>query len=201
MSSRHRPAEDRRFRPCVAALIVNAEGKLLICERRDFAESWQFPQGGRDRGELPVEALQRELEEEISVTPDCYEVMRSRPGYRYWFPDQKRRRGRYIGQEQAYSLCRYTGSEAKINLDTAYPEFRSWKWIAPEDFNLAWLPGFKRDVYRRVLKDFFGVNPIEAPPESEPKRIPRPPLPPAEPIQPRPPAAPADRPFPGEATA
>lgn len=186
-----RPFHDPRFRPCVAALIVNGEGKLLICERRDFADSWQFPQGGRDRGELPVEALQRELVEEISMTPDQYEVIRSRPGYRYWFPEQKRRRGRYIGQEQAYFLCKFTGSESVINLDTPHPEFQAWKWIDPEQFDLAWLPGFKRDVYRQVLADFFGVNPIEAPPDSEPKRIPRGPRPPRPPAAPLPPADPA----------
>ena len=27
----------------------------------------------------------------------------------------------------------------------------------PEEFDLEWLPGFKRDVYRQVMRDFFGV--------------------------------------------
>ena len=36
-------------------------------------------------------------------------------------------------------------------------EFRSARWIRPEEFNLAWLPPMKRQAYRQVLQDFFGT--------------------------------------------
>ena len=139
--------------------MVNDEGKLLICERRDFSNSWQFPQGGRDYGETPREALARELWEEISVLPGNYDIVEERGGYRYRFPVRHRRRGRYVGQQQIYFRCRFHGPDSLINLATRQPEFRSYRWIDPGEFDLRWLPEFKRGVYLQVLRDFFGVNP------------------------------------------
>jgi putative (di)nucleoside polyphosphate hydrolase len=126
-----------KFRPCVAALLINTEGKLLICERHDFANSWQFPQGGRDFGETPREALARELWEEISLLPAHYDV----------------------GQQQVYFRCQFHGPDSLLNLETKQPEFRDYRWIEPAEFDLLWLPEFKRDVYRKVINDFFGVEP------------------------------------------
>ncbi len=149
-----------KFRPCVACLMVNAQGRLLICERLDFAESWQFPQGGRDYGETPREALARELVEEISLPPGSYDIVEERGGYRYRFPAKHRRRGRYVGQQQIYFRCRFTGTDDLLNLETEHPEFRRFKWIEPAEFDLRWLPEFKRDVYLKVMRDFFGVDPL-----------------------------------------
>ncbi|MBP7950186.1 MAG: NUDIX domain-containing protein [Verrucomicrobiales bacterium] len=146
------------FRPCVAALLQNEAGLILIAERCDFANSWQFPQGGQDEGETTRETLARELWEELSVLPEHYDVMEERQGYRYRFPVRHRRRGRYVGQEQAYFLCRFHAPDDVVNLETKHPEFRSWRWIRPEEFDLGWLPDFKREVYRRVLADFFAVS-------------------------------------------
>lgn len=150
------PAE--RYRPCAAALLQNSAGMILICERRDFAESWQFPQGGIDAGESPREALQRELMEEISLPPEGYEILHERSGYRYHFPERHRKRGKFVGQEQVYFHCRFIGPESLLNLETEHPEFRRWRWILPHEFDLRWLPEFKRGVYREVLRDFFEVE-------------------------------------------
>lgn len=145
------------YRPNVAALLVNQEGRLLIAERIRHRNAWQFPQGGVDPGEEIHEALFRELMEEIGVRPEHIEIVLQKPGYRYRFPRPMRRFGRNIGQEQTYFLCRFLGTDADINLKTEHPEFRSFRWIAPHEFRLEWLPEFKHDVYRRVMQDFFGV--------------------------------------------
>jgi putative (di)nucleoside polyphosphate hydrolase len=147
-----------RFRPNVAALLVDSKGRLLICERRDFKDSWQFPQGGLDPGESPAQALQRELREELGLEPHHYRVLRQESGYRYHFPENSKAFRRFIGQEQTYFLCKMLGTDADINLHTHKPEFVSWRWIQPEDFDFAWLPPFKHPVYRKVLHDFFNVG-------------------------------------------
>ncbi len=147
-----------KFRPCVAALLKNAAGQILVAERRDFADSWQFPQGGVDRGETAEVALVREMGEELSLRAEHFTILQARPGYRYEFPLTHRRWGKYIGQEQTYFLCSFVGTEADLCIHTAKPEFRSWKWIQPTEFKLSWLPEFKRGVYRAVLRDFFGVE-------------------------------------------
>lgn len=131
---------------------------ILVCERLDFSGSWQFPQGGIDPGESPREALARELMEEISLPPSAYVVIGERQGYRYRFPAKHLKRGRFAGQEQVYFLCRFLGPESLINLNTEHPEFQNWRWILPHEFDLRWLPEFKRAVYAEVLRDFFGVE-------------------------------------------
>jgi len=139
--------------------MINEEGRLLICERKDFADSWQFHQGGRDYGETPREALAREIWEEISLLPQSYEVLEERGGYRYRFPQRHRKRGKYVGQQQTYFRCKFRGPDSLINLATRQPEFRSYRWIQPGEFDLRWLPDFKREVYAKVIRDFFGVEP------------------------------------------
>ena len=145
-----------RFRPNVAGILQNAQGRVLICERLNLPGAWQFPQGGIDKGERREQALLRELEEEIGLCGGDYEVLSSRGPYRYLFNNGRRKKG-YHGQEQYYYLARLRAPEERINVFTHHQEFRDSRWIYPAEFDLAWLPDFKREVYRAVLLDFFGV--------------------------------------------
>ena len=144
-----------KYRPNVAAVLVDGDGRIFVAERDDISGAWQFPQGGVDPGESDLEALHREIEEEIGLTPDSYEVTERKGGYRYIYPGRRVKFG-CRGQEQTYFLCRFKGTDAEINLDTDHPEFADFKWIRPEEFDLDWVPDFKREVYREVLRDFFG---------------------------------------------
>lgn len=146
-----------RFRPNVAALLQR-EGKILICERVDFVGAWQFPQGGVDRGETFEEALERELGEELSLRRGDYRVLEQRGPYRYLLGNGRTKKG-YHGQEQQYFLAEFVAADTAINVNTAHPEFRSVRWIKPEEFQMRWLPKMKHEVYRAVLQDFFGVTP------------------------------------------
>ena len=150
-----------RFRPNVAALLIKPEGQLLICERWMVPGAWQFPQGGIDAGETPEQALFREVREEVGLEPQHYQVLAKRGGYRYLYPADVRskkllKHGNH-GQEQAYFLCRLIAGAPQVNVNQQAREFSTYRWIAPDEFDLEWLPTFKRDVYRQVLWDFFQV--------------------------------------------
>lgn len=148
-----------KFRPNVAGILERpVDGHILIGERLGVSGAWQFPQGGIDKGESPEEALSREMEEEIGLSAGDYEIIEWRAGYRYQFPKGKVKWGKFVGQEQTYFLCRLTGDEASIRLDQHKQEFARIRWILPADFKLGWVPEFKRDVYARVLRDFFGIG-------------------------------------------
>ena len=56
------------YRPCVLAVIVNQDNKILVGERADKPGVWQMPQGGVDAGETDEQALFRELAEEIGTS-------------------------------------------------------------------------------------------------------------------------------------
>ena len=144
------------FRPNVGIIVHNDAGRVLWA-RRIGQDAWQFPQGGVDPGEEPLEALRREVREEVGLRKRHFEVIESRGGYRYLFPNGHVRWKVYRGQEQTYFRCRFLGEDSDIRLETDHPEFMAYRWIRPECFELKWLPKFKRGVYRQVLADFFGV--------------------------------------------
>lgn len=146
------------FRPNVAGILLNMGNEMLIAERAHIRGSWQFPQGGVDPGESLEEALYRELEEEIGVKARHIQLLDRKGGYRYEFPKGRLKYGIYGGQEQVYYLCRFLGRDEDINIETKHREFGRWRWIKPEKFDMAWVPKFKREVFQRVLRDFFGIE-------------------------------------------
>jgi len=143
---------DPAYRRNVGLMLVNRAGQVWVGQRLDFPGAWQMPQGGIDPGETPRAAALRELEEEIG-TAQAEILFESEQWLAYDFPPEvaaKVSRGQYRGQAQRWFILRFTGSDADIVIETAHPEFGSWRWV-----DRAQLPslvvGFKRPVYERVL--------------------------------------------------
>ena len=54
----------------VAAAIISRHDQVLICQRSEFQPhplKWEFPGGKIEAGEMPEQALARELEEELGI--------------------------------------------------------------------------------------------------------------------------------------
>jgi putative (di)nucleoside polyphosphate hydrolase len=145
-----------RYRPNVAAIIKRKDGKIFIGERSNVTGAWQFPQGGVKKTETGREALFRELEEELSLSPMHCRIAESKGPYRYLFPPGRTKEG-FDGQEQTYFLVEFTGADSNIDVMTEQPEFLQFRWIEPSEFKIGWVPKFKRGVYRQVFFDFFRV--------------------------------------------
>ena len=145
-----------RYRSNVGAILKRADGKILIGERSNVADAWQFPQGGIKKSETASKALSRELEEELSLTPQYYRVVESKGPYRYLFPPGRTKEG-FDGQEQTYFLIEFIGADSNIDVRTDEPEFIQFRWIEPSEFQIDWVPEFKQEVYRRLFLDFFGI--------------------------------------------
>jgi putative (di)nucleoside polyphosphate hydrolase len=139
-----------------AAILQRTDGRILIAERVNVPGAWQFAQGGANPGETAEEALVREMEEELSLKPRDYLILTHKGPYRYLFG--KRKKKGFDGQEQTYFLTLLTAPESRINVRTAHQEFQRFRWIYPAEFDLCWLPVFKREVYSAVLFDFFGIT-------------------------------------------
>jgi putative (di)nucleoside polyphosphate hydrolase len=146
-----------RYRSNVAAIIQAADQTILIGERYDVRGAWQFPQGGVKKSESGLEALFRELREEVSLKPSHYRVIDSKGPYRYLFQDGRKKEG-FDGQEQFYFLVQLTASTSYVQIDTDDPEFSRIRWIEPRDFRIEWVPEFKQEVYRQVFSDFFEIG-------------------------------------------
>ena len=48
------------------AIIFDDQGRVLLCHRRDL-DVWNLPGGGLESGELPTEAVLREVKEETGL--------------------------------------------------------------------------------------------------------------------------------------
>jgi len=144
------------FRPNVGIILVNKWGQVLWA-RRIGQNAWQFPQGGIKADEQPEQALYRELQEEVGLTPEDVTILARTQGWlRYRLPKRLQRRGRTpvcIGQKQKWFLLYMNCPDHKINFQqTESPEFDHWRWVS------YWYPVsqvvlFKRDVYRKALKE------------------------------------------------
>lgn len=145
------------YRPCVGVMLLDAQGRIFVGERKDTSGAWQMPQGGIDPGEEPQEAALRELWEEIGVTKDKIEVIGQTSDWlTYDLPEHllgKVWKGKYRGQKQLWFVLRFKGSDTDVNIETEHPEFGRWKWSNAADLVSEIVP-FKRDIYEALVKEF-----------------------------------------------
>ncbi|HGW6205315.1 TPA: (deoxy)nucleoside triphosphate pyrophosphohydrolase [Enterococcus faecalis] len=111
----------------VGAIIVE-NGKVLCCQRgpeRALANLWEFPGGKIENGETEVQALERELQEELKIEVTIV--------------------------KEEYAFCRYEYDFGFVNLTTficylesgepQLTEHLQIKWLTPNELNqLEWAP-------------------------------------------------------------
>jgi putative (di)nucleoside polyphosphate hydrolase len=151
------------FRPNVGIILLNQKNQVFW-GKRIRTHSWQFPQGGIDRGENPEQAMYRELHEEVGLRPEHVQIVaRTRDWLRYEVPDRfikREARGHYRGQKQIWFLLQLIGNDWDLNLRaTDHPEFDAWRW------NDYWVPldlvvEFKRGVYKMALNELSRYLPV-----------------------------------------
>ena len=148
------------YRPNVGIILCNDRNQVFWA-RRINQDSWQFPQGGIKRDELPEEALFRELKEEVGLTPDAVEIVAGTRGWlRYRLPKKMIRHDSHpicVGQKQKWFMLKLVAEESMICMDSCeQPEFDGWRWVSYW-YPLGQVVSFKREVYRRAMKEFAPV--------------------------------------------
>ncbi len=144
------------YRPNVGIVICNKQNEVFWGKRiREHA--WQFPQGGIKQGESPEQAMYRELGEEVGLLPSHVKILgRTKEWLHYNVPPhwvKREWRSTYKGQKQIWFLLRMVGRDCDVSLQTTgHPEFDAWRW------NHYWISlesviEFKRDVYRKALRE------------------------------------------------
>lgn len=146
------------YRPCAGVMLMNRDGQVFVGQRLDSTiEAWQMPQGGIDEGEDAHAAAVRELWEETGVHAHHVELIAAAPEeLQYDLPDElvgKVWKGKWRGQRQRWFLFRFLGEDADVQIETAHPEFRAWRWIDPAELPEVIVP-FKRDLYVALLDVF-----------------------------------------------
>ena len=110
-------------------------------------------------------AEMRELYEEVGLLPEHVRILGRTKGWlRYRLPRRLRRHNStpgFVGQKQKWFLLELVGSESSVDTTCGpKPEFDGWKWVNYW-FALSKVIHFKRDVYRRALRElapsFFNI--------------------------------------------
>jgi putative (di)nucleoside polyphosphate hydrolase len=146
------------YRPAAGIMLLNREGKVWVGQRLDNRlEAWQMPQGGLDPGEDAQDGALRELEEETGIGPNLVEIIARAPEeLTYDLPEDMIGvvwKQKWRGQRQTWFLARFLGSDEDVNLQTADPEFRSWRWAQVDDLPKLIVP-FKKKLYQDVIAAF-----------------------------------------------
>jgi putative (di)nucleoside polyphosphate hydrolase len=144
------------YRANVGIVLINQQGQVFW-GRRIGMSAWQFPQGGINPDESAVQAMYRELREEVGLLPEDVEIIGcTRRWLRYRLPRRYIRHSQRplcIGQKQRWFVLRLASHEERVDLRAAdEPEFDQWRWINYWD-SLKFIVPFKREVYFQALSE------------------------------------------------
>lgn len=146
------------YRKNVGIVVFNSKRKVLVGDRVDYPNKFQFPQGGIDENEDPKDAAIRELYEEVGLKlqKPVFEI----PEWLYYeFPeDIPEYLKKYRGQMQKWFFFHWDGDPTNLNLDTHIREFRTVKWMDIEIL-VENIVEFKKEVYQKILKYFYDFVP------------------------------------------
>jgi putative (di)nucleoside polyphosphate hydrolase len=161
------------YRLNVGIILVNEKNRVFW-GRRSGHDAWQFPQGGIGSGETPIQAMYRELHEEVGLDKADVAILGATKRWlKYRLPKQYLRHGTeplVIGQKQKWYLLKLVVNEQKVKLDLSdSPEFDSWRWV---DFNepKEQVIFFKRQVYDAALKELEPLLKVRRAPYGTKKR-------------------------------
>ena len=79
---------NKKFTEVVVAALINKEGEILLSSRPEpkvYAGYWELPGGKVEMGETPEQAVVRELQEEVGITPQHFSLFEK---LEYEFPDR-----------------------------------------------------------------------------------------------------------------
>ena len=140
-----------RLRKGVVGVFIDRDGKLLVCERSNIQDVWQFPQGGIDDGESEDQAITREMSEELG-TQKFKIVQKSDIWTSYLFPKGSNFpiAKTHDGQIHCWFLLRFEDG-VEPNLDASDGEFLAFRWVNLSEA-VAGVVEWKRPAYIEGLR-------------------------------------------------
>lgn len=143
--------ENKPYRKNVGIVIFNSRGQVLMGNRVNNRSSWQFPQGGIDDNEEPLEAAKRELYEEVGI--ENAELVYEVPEWlSYDFPpdlDAPHFKD-FRGQTQKWFLFYWDNPAGNCKLDVHEKEFDTVQFYPLKNCANT-IVAFKKDIYKQLI--------------------------------------------------
>ncbi|MBC7746619.1 NUDIX hydrolase [Pedobacter sp.] len=125
----------------VKTIVVNEDNEVLLLKRSDKSTSphrWDFPGGGVDRGENPLDAAIREIKEETGLDVSHTQVLTTYLSNKSADEDE----AVIIGY-----TARCLGKEVKLSW-----EHEDFKWVTLDELKIIDLP----ELHTTILKAYIG---------------------------------------------
>ncbi|WNO69009.1 NUDIX hydrolase [Streptomyces sp. AM2-3-1] len=122
------------------AIIHDAAGRILLVKPSYRADSWEIPGGGLDAGEHPLQAVRREVKEELSIdlTPGRLLVVD-------WVAEQADGRPPLVNYVFDGGLITQAEDRTRIHLDPE--ELTAWQLATPEQWDTLLAPHLARRLH------------------------------------------------------
>jgi len=117
------------------ACIVYKDFKFLLVQLKGWPKNfWKFPQGGIKEEETEIDAIKRELEEELG-TKNFKIITKSFYGNIYDWDNKSIALAGYKwrGQNQKFFLIKFLGNDDEIKINKN--ELNTFKWLKKEQIN------------------------------------------------------------------
>ncbi len=120
--------------PVVGAFITNAKGEILLVKSYKWKDKWSIPGGHVEYGEAMVDALHREVAEEVGLK---VKITRLLAIQQVIYPKEFHTKKHFLFFD---FLCEYKGGKVKVD----NKEIQEYKWTSLKD-----VPKLKIDSYTK----------------------------------------------------
>jgi nucleoside triphosphatase len=135
--------------PTVGGLILNKKRELLLVESPKWKGGFTIPGGHVEVGETLVEALQRELREEVGLNVEDPELLMIQEAI---FSKEFYKKRHFIFFDY---VCRAKGVSVKVDGE----EITGYRWVTPREALKLKLDAYTRRSVAAVVERFEGGNP------------------------------------------
>lgn len=145
-------SEGLRLRRKVRAVVLNENGEVLLVRPHGYREDeWTLAGGGVEEGESPIEAMRRELAEELGVGLDAELAELSVTNRFIYSPEHKvKRKLDHDGQEAVMFACKIAKDTP---LTVQVEELADVRWFAANAATTALPVQPQRDIFGACLSE------------------------------------------------